>query len=79
LGAALTQHDEEVTFFTTYILNEFAREHDLTTPEAFGLLDGFGIVDGYVMRHYDVLHTLDTRYVVEDLDELLKIRQGQVA
>jgi hypothetical protein len=76
-GLVMTQRDTELIFFTTYILNDFARARQIGTPEAFGLLDDAGIIDGYLLKNYDVLHTLDSQYVVEDLNQLLRIRQPQ--
>jgi hypothetical protein len=73
----MTKRDRELIFFTTYILNAFARERRIGTPEAFSMLDGAGIIDGYLLAHYDVLHTLSSQNVVDDLNELLEIRQAQ--
>jgi hypothetical protein len=73
----MTKSDKELIFFVTYILNAFARERKVSTPEAFSLLDNVDIIDGYLLKNYDVLHTLDSQYVVEDLNELLRIRQVQ--
>jgi len=32
------------------------------------------IIDGYIIKCYDVLHTLGEKYLIEDIIELMEIR-----
>lgn len=43
----------------------------MTTLEVYEILDSTGILDDYIIKCYDVLHTLGKEYLVEDITEFV--------
>jgi hypothetical protein len=57
--------------FVVFILNKFASANKLPISEVYNRFDTLHILDDYILKHYEVLHTLGESYLIEDLNELL--------
>lgn len=44
----------------------------------YHILQSKGCIDGILVPNYDVLHTQGTMYIVEDIQEYLKVRGSMV-
>ena len=44
------------------------------TTISIGLLDESGCIRAYLIPHYDVLHTQSSQYVLEDIEQYLRVR-----
>ena len=63
--------------FVVFILNKFAWASKLPISEVYRRLDSLHILDDYIIKHYDVLHTLGEDYLMEDLSELINLKSLQ--
>lgn len=62
---------KELTF-VIFILHALGQHWNMTTPEVYEILNTTGILDDYIIKCYDVLHTLGKEYLVEDITELVR-------
>ena len=62
---------KELTF-VVFILYALGQHWNMTTPEVYDILNSTGILDDYIIKCYDVLHTLGKEYLVEDITELVR-------
>ena len=62
---------KELTF-VVFILHALGQHWNMTTPEVYDILNSTGILDDYIIKCYDVLHTLGKEYIVEDITELVR-------
>lgn len=62
---------KELTF-VVFILHALGNYWNMTTPEAYEILNTTGILDNYIIKCYDVLHTLGKEYLVEDITEFVR-------
>lgn len=53
--------------FVTYCISKLSQVLKLSQREVYRRLKVSGILDGYIIPSYDVLHTFSSRYLVEDL------------
>ena len=58
--------------FVIFILHALGQHWNMTTPEVYEILNTTGILDDYIIKCYDVLHTLGKEYLVEDITELVR-------
>ncbi|MGL5677713.1 MAG: DUF3791 domain-containing protein [Cellulosilyticaceae bacterium] len=65
--------DKELEF-AVYLINKVADYINKPISEVYKKLDAGDIIDGYIIKCYDVLHTLGERYLVEDIIEMMQIR-----
>ncbi len=57
--------------FVVFIINKFARTKKISVAQVYSQFDTLKILDDYILKHYDVLHTLGENYLIDDLSELL--------
>ncbi|WP_415984973.1 DUF3791 domain-containing protein [Holdemanella biformis] len=62
---------KELTF-VIFILHALGQHWNMTTPEVYDILNSTGILDDYIIKCYDVLHTLGKEYLVEDITEFVR-------
>ena len=55
-----------------FILHALVQHWNMTTPEVYDILNSTGILDDYIIKCYDVLHTLGKEYLVEDITEFVR-------
>lgn len=62
---------KELTF-VIFILHALGQHWNMTTPEVYEILNTTGILDDYIIKCYDVLHTLGKEYLVEDITDFVR-------
>lgn len=55
-----------------FVLHALGQHWNMTTPEVYDILNSTGILDDYIIKCYDVLHTLGKEYLVEDITEFVR-------
>lgn len=58
--------------FVVFILHALGQHWNMTTPEVYEILNTTGILDDYIIKCYNVLHTLGKEYLVEDITEFVR-------
>lgn len=74
IGAAVSEQTENEVDFAFFVLYRVANHWGVSVRRAYEMLASVGIVDGYLIPHYDVLHTLGSDYLVEDVVDLARER-----
>lgn len=64
--------DRKVLEFVTYCISSLSLHLNLTQKDIYRKLKDSGILYGYIVPSYDVLHTFGSRYLIEDLTEYMK-------
>ena len=58
--------------FITYCIGNLARRLGLSQQDVYNRLKSSGILYGYIVPSYDVLHTFSKEYLMEDLISYMK-------
>lgn len=58
--------------FVTYCIGNLSRRLGMTASEVYSRLKQSGILSGYLVPSYDVLHTFGKEYLMDDLIEYMK-------
>ena len=61
----------ETFSFVIYMIHVCAGKWQLSSSEVYRKMSEAGCIDGYLVPHYDVLHTQSSDYVAEDVKEYL--------
>ncbi len=59
--------NRDVLEFVTFCVGAVANNVGLTRGDVYLRLKDSGILDGYIVKHYGVLHTFSRPYIVEDI------------
>lgn len=62
----------EIAEFIIYIINEIANCNECSTSRVYQVLDETGCIDNYLTPFYDVLHTMGSESVVDDVLEYVQ-------
>lgn len=62
---------KELTF-VVFVLHALGQHWNMTTPKVYDILNSTGILDDYIIKFYDVLHTLGKENLVEDITEFVR-------
>jgi hypothetical protein len=58
--------------FATYCIGNLSRRLDLSPRDVYQRLKRSGILTGYIIPSYDVLHTFGKEYLLDDLTDYLR-------
>ncbi len=64
--------DRNTLEFVTYCIGMLSLHHHLPQQEVYSRLKKSGILYGYIVPSYDVLHTFSSHYLMEDLTDYMK-------
>lgn len=64
--------DKKTLEFVTYCISKLSQVLELPQREVYRKLKASGILYGYIVPSYDVLHTFSLRYLVDDLTDYMK-------
>ena len=64
--------DEKTLEFVTYCIAKLAALLKMPQQEVYRRLNSSGILYGYIVPSYDVLHTFSSRYLMEDLTSYMR-------
>ena len=64
--------DKNTLEFVTYCISKLAQLLNLPQGEVYRRLSDSGILYGYIVPSYDVLHTFSSRYLMEDLTDYMR-------
>lgn len=69
-------NDEIKMGFLAQCVEYLAEEEHCDYTEIFNRLEAANMTEGYILRHYEPLHTQSWEYVINDLKELLKKKES---
>ena len=58
--------------FSVFVIHQLAEKWHKLPTEVYAILDRTGILDNYIIKHYDTLHTLGMEYLTEDISEYVE-------
>lgn len=64
--------DTKVLGFAVFLIHALAYEWKKPYKKVYEILNDSGILDNYIIPHYDVLHTQGKQYLVEDITDFVK-------
>lgn len=64
--------DEKEMRFSIFMLHSLAEKWKMTPAAAYQILNKTGILDNYIIKCYDVLHTQGKEYLVEDITDFVQ-------
>jgi hypothetical protein len=62
--------------FSVFLIHQLAQNWQKTPREVYQTLDSTHILDDYIIKHYDVLHSMGEQSLIEDITEFVKEKQA---
>ena len=67
--------NQDVAYFLSFCIEQYKNEKGLSGYAAMELFSRYNVLD-YLAEHFDVLHTQNGRWILEDIDEFIRTRQS---
>lgn len=63
-----------IAYFVSFCIEQYKNAKHLTGAEAMQRLDEYKVLD-YLSEHYEILHTQSCQWIMEDIDEFIRLRK----
>lgn len=70
----MNRKQRDTAYFISFCIEQYKNEKRLTGAEAVRLLTQYGVLE-YLNAHYEILHTQSRQWILEDIDEYIKLRK----
>lgn len=68
---------KEIMEFVIYMIHACAKKWNKTPVMVYKKLKENNCILGYLVPHYEILHTQGTQFVVSDIEEYIGLRGGK--
>lgn len=69
---------QDIAYYVSFCIEQYKNAKHLTGAEALQLLDKYKVLD-YLSEHYEILHTQSRQWILEDIEEFIKLRKNKDA
>lgn len=69
---------QDIAYFVSFCIEQYKNAKHLTGAEALQLLDKYKVLD-YLSEHYEILHTQSRQWILEDIEDFIKLRKNKDA
>lgn len=68
----------ETTEFVIYMIHELANANDEAPSVIYRVLESTGCIRDYLVPFYDVLHTMSSESIIDDVKEFVESRGARI-
>ena len=68
--------DKAVFEFIIYMIHACSDKWGLSPSNVYKRLQKSDCIERFLIPHYEVLHTQSTKYIVEDIEKYLEVREN---
>ena len=65
---------QDIAYFVSFCIEQYKNAKHITGAEAMRRLDEYKVLD-YLSEHYEILHTQSRQWILEDIDEFIRLRK----
>ena len=66
---------QDIAYFISFCVEQYKNEKGISGSEAMALLSAYGVLE-YLAEHWEILHTQSRQWIIEDIDEFIRVRKG---
>ena len=74
----MEKRKQDIAYFVSFCIEQYKNAKHLTSAEAIDLLSHYQVLE-YLSDHYEILHTQSHQWILEDIDEFIKLRKEKEA
>ena len=71
-----TNTNQDIAYFISFCIEQYKMAKGITGAEAMTLLSEYGVLE-YLAEHWEILHTQSRQWIIEDIDEFIRVRKGE--
>lgn len=70
----MDKRTQDIAYFISFCIEQYKNEYHLSGLETMRLFEQYGVLD-YLSEHYEALHTQSRQWIIEDIDQFVKLRK----
>ena len=72
----MDKRNQDIAYFISFCIEQYKVEKGMSGCEVVALFSVYGIME-YLAEHWEILHTQSRQWIVEDIDEYIRLRKGE--
>jgi ribonuclease BN (tRNA processing enzyme) len=68
----------DIAYFLSFCIEQYKEAKHLSGAEAARIFSQYGVLE-YLEEHFEPLHSQSRQWVLEDIEEFIKLRKGEAA
>lgn len=72
----MDKHKQDIAYFVSFCIEQYKKAKHITGAEAMRQLYKYNVLD-YLGEHYEILHTQSRQWILEDIDEYIRLRKDK--
>ena len=68
---------QDIGYFLSFCIEQYKNSKDMDGAEVIDTFEKYDVID-YLNTHFGILHTQSRQWILEDIDEYINLRKGDV-
>lgn len=73
----MNKKNQDIAYFLSFCIEQYKNEKRMNGVEVLNTFDKYGVLD-YLNNHFEILHTQSRQWILEDIDEYINARKGEI-
>ena len=72
----MNKKNQDIAYFLSFCIEQYKNEKRMNGVEVLNTFNKYGVLD-YLNNHFEILHTQNRQWILEDIDEYINTRKGE--
>jgi hypothetical protein len=72
----MNKKNQDIAYFLSFCIEQYKNEKRMNGMEVLNTFNKYGVLD-YLNNHFEILHTQNRQWILEDIDEYINTRKGE--
>lgn len=73
---AVDKKNQDIAYFLSFCIEQYKNAKGIDGTEAMEIFLKYGVLD-YLNEHFEILHTQNSQWILEDIDEFIELRKDK--
>lgn len=73
----MNKKKQDIAYFLSFCIEQYKKAKGIDGAEVIKTFAKFDVFD-YLNNHFEILHTQSRQWILEDIDEYIEVRKGEL-
>ena len=73
----MNKKKQDIAYFLSFCIEQYKKAKGIDGAEVIKTFAMYDVFD-YLNNHFEILHTQSHRWILEDIDEYIEVRKGEL-
>lgn len=70
----MDKRNQDIAYFLSFCIEQYKNAKGIDGTDAMEIFLKYGVLD-YLNEHFEILHTQNRQWILEDIDEFIELRK----